>query len=103
MESQALKPGWKTSEFRLTVANSVVGILVALGYLTPQQGDEFVQAVVAVVGGLMVIVSTTLYLYSRIALKQGANQSSTQDGLLPISDPSYNPLEETPAGDKVVI
>lgn len=74
MESNNIKSGFKSTEFYLTLAQSVTGIFVVLGFLTPEQADSFVQALVSVIGGLMVIVPTVVYLYGRIALKKESMQ-----------------------------
>ena len=65
-----IKTGVLTSEFWLALATTVTGVLVTLGYLSPEQSDEFVRAVVAVMGGLVTITSTIAYLYGRVALKR---------------------------------
>lgn len=86
MEAPVNKPGVKTSEFYLTIVSSIVGILVTLGYLTPQQGDDLVKAVVAIIGGVLTISSVLLYLYGRFKLKQLTANNSTTQPVLPIKD-----------------
>ena len=77
MESNTIKSGFKSSEFYLTLAQSITGIFVMLGYLSPEQSDQFVQALVSVIGGLMIVVPTVVYLFGRIALKKETMQIST--------------------------
>lgn len=86
MNTNEPKPGILTSEFYLTIANSVAGFAVMLGYLSPQQADEFIQAVVAVLGGLMIIISTIVYVYGRYKLKSSGKDLGTQGENLPIKD-----------------
>lgn len=75
---QNLKPGYKTSEFWITLLTTVAGILVATGHLTPIQADEFVQAVISVVGGATTIAATVAYLYGRMELKRPITIISNQ-------------------------
>lgn len=79
----SIKSGFLTSEFFATAASGITGVLIMLGYLTPQQADEFTTAVVAVIGGLTTIVATVVYIVGRVQLKQTQLQSGSQsDGLL---------------------
>ncbi len=82
------KAGFLTSEFWLTIGSAVTGILVMLGYLTPQQADDFTSAVVAVVGGLVTISTTVVYIVGRVQLKreQGVSGSQTPQVLEGIPD-----------------
>lgn len=77
-EVSAPKSGFKTSEFYMTLATSITGILVMMGYLEPQQATELSEAIVSVIGGVMVVVSFSLYIYSRIKAKQNVAVPSTQ-------------------------
>lgn len=82
------KPGAKTTEFYLALLNNIVGVLVLLGYLTPKQADDFVQAVIAVMGGVLVIISTGVYIWGRVQIKrQQAQSSKSFKGLLPQDEP----------------
>lgn len=80
------KSGFKTSEFYVTVVSAISGLLIMLGYLSPQQADAFVQAVVAVIGGVMVVASTIVYIVGRIKVKQQVVKTSTLTSSTPISD-----------------
>ena len=83
MQTPTPKTGFLSSEFYLTLAQSITGIFVVLGYLTPQQADDFIKAVVSVIGGLMIIVPTIVYLVGRIALKKDAAKNGTTSATLP--------------------
>lgn len=91
MNNPKLKTGFLSSEFYLVLGQSIVGIFVMLGYLTPQQADDFLKAVVSVIGGLMVIVSTVVYLYGRIVLKKEQLQNSTPKEEPPATSVLDNP------------
>ncbi len=78
-----VKPGFLTSEFWLTVGTTVSGLLVTFGYLTPEMADDFIQAVVSVVGGVLTVAATVTYIVGRFQLKRAAMVSGTQPtGLL---------------------
>lgn len=64
-----MKEGIYTTEFWYAIIKSVVGILVAIGTFTPDQADGFVQAVMAIVGGVIALVPFLTYLWSRTKLK----------------------------------
>lgn len=73
-----IKSGWVTTEFWGTIGSSIAGILMALGYLTPEQADGFVEALVSVIGGLLTISATVAYIYGRIQLKRDIVQNGSQ-------------------------
>lgn len=77
------KPGYKTTEFYVAIIANVVGILVILGYLTPQQADDFVKAVSSVIAGVVIIASTGIYIWGRVKLKQKSAQLSTMQSTVP--------------------
>jgi hypothetical protein len=60
-----MKAGWKTTEFWLTIAAMLLGILAALGYITPEQQTALNAALVQILGGLMVALSAFGYQLSR--------------------------------------
>jgi len=93
---QNLKPGVQTSEFWLTLLTSAVGILVATGYLTPTQASDLVHAVLAIVGGATVVVTTAVYLYGRFKLKEQTMVSSTPVEGVPDSSASLSETGNSP-------
>ena len=62
-----------------------------LGYLEPQKADLFVESVLSVMGGMLVIISTVVYVYGRIKLKQNSTLTSTPVQPLPMSDGNLIP------------
>lgn len=86
-EQPKLKSGILTTEFWMAIGTSVTGILVAIGVLTPTEADQFVQALVSVVGGLLTLASMIVYIYGRIKLKSEYMQNSTRESdLLKLDD-----------------
>jgi len=77
-EQTQVKPGYQTTEFWMTIATSVTGMLAALGYIEPKQADELIQAVVSVVGGLLTIGSVIVYIRGRIELKKQSMVSGNE-------------------------
>jgi len=68
-----MKPGHKTTEFWVTVFIQVVGLIAALGYLTPEQSSSIVDAITQL-GGIVAMVAAQFgYSLSRGAAKK--NQS----------------------------
>lgn len=61
------KPGYKTTEFWLTVAAQVIGTIVASGLLTETPGIP--KAIVQIVGIASVVLASMGYSYSRGQVK----------------------------------
>jgi len=51
-----MKPGHKTTEFWVTIFIQVVGLVAALGYLTPEQSSTIVEAITQL-GGIVAMVA----------------------------------------------
>ncbi len=58
-----LPPGWKTSEFWLTLIATALGVLTSLGLVSPAG------PVAVVVGGVLTVAPTLLYTQQRTSLK----------------------------------
>ena len=65
-----VKSDLKETSIYVTIASSITGVLMALGYLTPDQAGVFLDAIVAVIGGVITIGSTVFFLYSKMVLKR---------------------------------
>ncbi len=69
------KSGVKTSEFWVALGVSVVGVLLALGVLTPDQAEvvegELTQIVNAVFNALLIAGPAAVYIWSRAKVKVG--------------------------------
>lgn len=84
LEDMNMKSGVKTSEMWLTtgvaLVSSVVAIVVALGVLTPEEGEavssatiEVVKAIVIAVGVIGSVVSVGIYANGRAKVKAAVN------------------------------
>ena len=65
-----MKSGYKTTEFWVTLASLVCGILVTVGVLTPEQQSSIVGAISKIAGGIISIIPTIAYIWSRTKIKQ---------------------------------
>lgn len=72
MEEQ-VKPGWKTTEFWVSIT-AAAGILVLLGYITPEKSSALTEASSQIIGSIMTAVPVTGYALSRGRVKQGVSQ-----------------------------
>ena len=66
-----MKAGVKTSEFWVSVVVSVLGVLVALGIITPDQQNTLTQSIHQIVGAVMTVVPIAGYALSRGRAKGG--------------------------------
>jgi len=65
-----MKPGHKTTEFWVTIFIQVVGLVAALGYLTPEQSSTIVEAITQL-GGIVAMVAAQFgYSLSRGTAKK---------------------------------
>ena len=69
------KPGWKTTEFWVTVAVQIVGLMAAAGIFTSEQASHW-QRVAEMAGGLVaMIVSNIAYAQGRAKVKSAEAQN----------------------------
>lgn len=80
-EDDGPAPGWKTSEFWIAAATSVVSILVAVGVLTLGDASNVNEAVKQIVVSVFLIIKASLSIYayvrSRVEVKSAANEFKT--------------------------
>ena len=67
-----LKSGWKTTEFWVSIATSLAGILTMFGIFTPEKAAALPVAIEQIVGGVVAIVPIVGYVLSRGKAKAGA-------------------------------
>jgi len=72
MDNTTVQPGYKSTEFYVTLISEVVGILSMTGVVAPGQGDHLTQALTAIIGGVITIVPAVIYIYQRTWLKSQA-------------------------------
>ena len=60
-----MKPGYKTTEFWLSLSTSVIGLLVILGVITPDKSSEMMEIVRQVIGVVMLVLPQFGYTLSR--------------------------------------
>lgn len=78
-----MKPGFKTSEFWVTVMSQIVGLLIMTGHITPQDGvsinNNFNIAITSIINfitAMYMLYTTVEYIRGRIKLKQTLLQQS---------------------------
>lgn len=60
-----MKPGYKTTEFWITILAQVIGILTTIGAFTPDQADVLAQAVTQIAGIVVMVAGAFGYSLSR--------------------------------------
>ena len=64
-----MKDGIKSTEFWVMLATTIVGILLAIGKLSPEQGAAISENASQIIGGVMAILAAFGYGALRTALK----------------------------------
>lgn len=64
-----LKPGYKTSEFWVTMVAQVVGLLTAMGVVSPAHTSDLSMAINTVIGALLALLPAMAYIFNRTWLK----------------------------------
>ena len=70
METET-KPGWKTTEFWLTMPAVVLGILATAGVFTPEEANTLGQAITQIAGAVISALGVFGYNLSRGKAKGG--------------------------------
>lgn len=77
--NEIVKNGWKTTEFWLSLVPQVLGVLLVLGVITPEQNTEttaqasiFINNVAQAIGAVIAGLSAYGYAGSRAKVKQAA-------------------------------
>ena len=70
--SETTKPGYKTTEFWLTLVTQSVGILALTGVIKPEEATSYLQGGGQIVGGLMTLIPQIAYAFSRGKAKAAA-------------------------------
>ena len=69
-----IKPGWQTSEFWMTIASSILGMLALFGVVSQEEVDSIVaivqSLVTALIGLALAIAPIITYIKSRAEVKR---------------------------------
>ncbi len=65
----AMKPGYKTTEFWVTLVAQLIGVLTAMGLVSPAHSTELTNSLNTIVGSILTIVPALVYIFNRTWLK----------------------------------
>jgi hypothetical protein len=65
-----MKPGYKTTEFWLTLATTIVSAAVGLGLLPELEGEQLQSGLAAVITGVFMIIPVAVYIWNRATVKK---------------------------------
>lgn len=75
-----MKPGYQTTEFWVTAANTVITLLATVGLVSSSAAAEVRDPIMQSVGAAVVLAQNAAmviyYIKGRVALKQGKNGTS---------------------------
>lgn len=71
--NNSMKTGYKTTEFWVSIATAVFGLLTTTGVFTPDQASDLTQSVGTISGAVITAVSTGIYAISRAKTKSNTN------------------------------
>lgn len=69
-----MKPGFKTTEFYVTIVCQFIGMLATTGVLTPEGAEMWTQVAIQAGGLATMVLSAAGYTTSRGKAKQGGAQ-----------------------------
>ena len=78
-----MKPGYKTTEFWVTLITQILGILQMFGVIKPEEAVGLTQGTGQIVGGVMTVAPAIGYAISRGRAKQKATQALVLALLVP--------------------
>ena len=78
-----MKPGYKTTEFWLTLLAQIIGLLTMTGVIKPEEATPYLQGGGQLVGGLMTVIPQIAYAFSRGKAKTTAAAKALLILLLP--------------------
>ena len=91
-----MKPGWKTTEFWLTLITQILGLLQLTGVIKPEEAGPLSQGTGQIIGGLMTVGPAIGYAVSRGIAKLKAPSAGTAALLALLLLPAF-PLFTAPA------
>lgn len=69
-----MKPGYKTTEFWMTLGTQVLTIAVILGVVPSDDIDMLGKAIAGVISGVVSLITLVTYVRGRVELKQQAQR-----------------------------
>lgn len=72
----------KSTETYLAFAGVISGVGIAFGFLTSQEGEQILQALGAIIGGVITLGSIVIQIKSRLELKKTYIQSGNIEKVL---------------------
>ena len=74
------KPGWRTTEFWMSIVASLIGVFAATGAFTPEQASALNQGMTEIVGTLTPVLAAFGYTLSRGQAKKGIRPTNGGNG-----------------------
>jgi len=73
--NESIKSGIKTTEFWVSLATGIFGVLVTIGFFTPEQANDLIDSVREFSGAIITAISVASYAISRgLAKKDVPNE-----------------------------
>jgi hypothetical protein len=91
-----IKPGWKTTEFWVSIGGAIAGLGVLTGMFTPEESEQINASMTTIIGGVMTVVSVIGYALTRGKAKQGTLDIQT---ILKVIS-TFSSVEETDIEEK---
>lgn len=77
-KEKKMKPGYKTTEFWLTLVSTLVGGAVALGLLPNAEGEQLQGGLAAIITGVFAVIPVAVYVWSRVKIKTAVSVSGIE-------------------------
>ncbi len=94
----AINPGWKTTEFWLTLSTLVLQALVLLGVIGNGDVDPYMKAMAQIISGVFGVVAIGTYNHSRALVKTAIINSydvqETVDAVDSVETPAETPVSD---------
>ena len=97
------KPGWKTTEFALTVVAQIVAFAAMKGWITTADAGILTDAATKIVAGLIAAVAIWKYIHSRAVVKTAvaATTPFVLLAFLSMGSVGCTPQKETPKPEHI--
>ena len=78
-EVRKMKPGFKTTEFWVSIGTTIVGMMAVLGWVTPDMQQAMPELIEKAAGGVIALVSVISYIWSRTSVKNKENAKQIKE------------------------